>query len=144
MSALTHLTPLERQIYAIIERAAHDGAPCPTNSDFSDQVDRGAGIVIARIKDLERKGLITVKRFQRSRVVTLVSTGQSTGTPKGGGVIHWRDRRGRTAAQWRDLLAEEVAQGASVQAAAGKIGCGLQRGYSLWRDIRAGLGWQAQ
>lgn len=72
----------------LIERAASGGERAPTNKAIAEACGlrrRGGGIALGRaseiVRHLEAKGLIRVQRFQASRIITLLATGQSTATP---------------------------------------------------------------
>lgn len=111
--------------YALIMAAAANGATCPSNAQIAHacgyaSASRGTEL-IAR---LEYDGLIRVARFQSSRIVTIVATGESTahrfGVPHvrrgdGSGVVSPMPRRapvkrykqtphdsGRGAQDWRE------------------------------------------
>lgn len=66
-------------VLAMLEEAANAGLPCPTNVEITEALDFSsmstAPDIIAR---LERDGQITVERGIRSRVVTIVATGNRT------------------------------------------------------------------
>lgn len=67
-------------VLEIIERAANTGSPCPSNEALAHSggfksMSSGARAVLL----LEERGAITVKRASCSRIITVVSTGKSTG-----------------------------------------------------------------
>lgn len=59
------------------------------------------------------------------------------------GVKLVRGGQGKNADR-RDQLAELVAESGSVRQAAMVMGLSETRAFQLWKDIRDGLGWQAQ
>lgn len=73
------LTNYEKITLAMIERAAQEGRPCPSNMDIEIELGCNstsvAPCVVAR---LEEKGYISVKRYQRAREVTILATGLKT------------------------------------------------------------------
>ncbi|WP_062785290.1 hypothetical protein [Novosphingobium capsulatum] len=76
------LTPAEAICYRMIYDAAEAGEPCPTNIDI--EVEIGANSCSMGPKTVARlaaKGLITVERFHRARIVTIVATGKATTCP---------------------------------------------------------------
>lgn len=54
------------------------------------------------------------------------------------------ERRRRETARQMDAIAERVAEGWSVAAAGRDIGVSQQRSSQIWKQVRDGLGWQAQ
>lgn len=71
-----------QRAFQIIEAAANDGRPCPTNRDLSDMLGYAAPNKACGVVNLlEATGIITVKRGQKSRVVTIVKTGRKTAGP---------------------------------------------------------------
>lgn len=74
--------PRQDRILDILRRAAEAGIRCPTNQDIAAQIGTGTTLVVEAIQALERQGLIAVKRFQSSRVVTIRLTGARTADPK--------------------------------------------------------------
>lgn len=90
---LNALPRRQRLAMLMILQAADQGAPCPSNAEIADQLDmaRKADVVDV-IRTLERRGLITVERFSKSRRrVTIVGTGKQT-AHTGGEKPHWRLR----------------------------------------------------
>lgn len=82
------LTFIEKEILAIISRAAEAGQACPSNTMFADLT--GSTNASEIISSLERKGMIRVQRGNSKRVVTIIATGKRTA-----GEIkrpHWRER----------------------------------------------------
>lgn len=79
-------------IMGALTSAAEQGAYCPTADDLSDMIDSNAvSTTVAIIHRLERRGLVKVERYQRSRRVTIVETGCSTAEPANK-APHWRVR----------------------------------------------------
>ena len=78
-------------VLRMIERAAASGDKCPTNADIAEAIQSASVGTSARIVgQLEKRGLIEVKRFGASRIVTVVATGAITaGLP---GKQHWSAR----------------------------------------------------
>lgn len=77
---------------AILSAAAEAGTPCPSNREIADRL----GLVsIARPVELlhllEAEGRIIVRRFHKSRIVTIVETGRQT-APPANTTPHWRTR----------------------------------------------------
>lgn len=84
------LSRVQQLVLGLIEIAADEGLPCPTNTQLFDElgvsISEGSTILVA----LELKGLIKVERGSSRRVVTIVATGKRTA-----GEItntHWRYR----------------------------------------------------
>ena len=91
-AGLTGLSWNELTIYRALADAAAAGAPCPT-ADALGALIRCASpsttpTIVGR---LERKGLIRVERYQRSRRVQIVATGDWTAEPPNQSP-HWRER----------------------------------------------------
>lgn len=81
----------------MIAAAAAAGARSPTNKEIVarlslGELNRGSLLVT----EAERRGLIRVERFQRSRVITIVATGARTAEPASR-VPHWRALRSAAA-----------------------------------------------
>lgn len=71
---------------------ASEPKPCPSNEAIAGRFGFESVSTSARlIAELERAGQITVQRFQTSRVVTIVATGEQTLRPPNA-QPHWRDR----------------------------------------------------
>lgn len=82
----------DRLIYGAINRAAQEGKPCPTADDLVEVSGYSAvSSTVEAIQRLERRGLIEVHRFQRSRQIMIVESGQWTARPLNL-APHWRDR----------------------------------------------------
>ncbi len=73
------LSRSEEIILMEIAQAAKDGRVCPTYLDLNEAIGAESSStspsIVAR---LERKGLITVQRYQRFRTVTICATGETT------------------------------------------------------------------
>lgn len=86
----------ETVMFAVLTRAAALGEACPTCEYFAGLFGEEEGGVVSTtvlvMQRLERQGLIHVERFQRSRVVTILATGQRTAEPKNK-TPHWRHIR---------------------------------------------------
>lgn len=88
MSALSHNA---QRLLAILAEAAAKGQECPTNIDLSCRFGYSSiSAAVPWFKELEAAGLISVQRFQRARVVTIVETGAATSAPRFVDP-HWRD-----------------------------------------------------
>lgn len=73
---------LTERLFEMLTVAARLGAPCPTNSEIADRLGlTKPEIAVDLMKLLEQRGRITVERFQRSRVVTIVESGLATERP---------------------------------------------------------------
>lgn len=82
----------DRLIYGALHRAAVAGQPCPTADDLVELSGYSAvSSTVEAIQRLERRGLIEVHRFQRSRQIMIVESGQWTARPLNL-APHWRDR----------------------------------------------------
>ena len=124
----------------LLENAAERGDQCPGNAFIAGAI--GAGSISAPpevIKGLEKKGYISVQRFQRSRVVTICATGKQTAAVRD--EVHWRQRK--AADLRRNQLAEMVAEGMSFDQVRRTLGISQTRVSQMWREICTGLGEQA-
>lgn len=82
----------DRLIYGELNRAAVAGQPCPTADDLVEVSGYSSvSSTVEAIQRLERRGVIEVRRFQRSRQIMIVETGQWTARPLNQ-APHWRDR----------------------------------------------------
>ena len=82
------------KIYQAIKRAAENGLPCPTNDRLAELAGSvSPSFAVERIKTLAKRNLITVERFQSSRIITIVETGKSTAGERG--TPHWRDKKAK-------------------------------------------------
>lgn len=75
------LTPVQRKVLTLFERAALAGRPCPTNGDIAHWFDcenSTAGRIISALQD---KGAIRVIHPDggNSRLIEIVATGKRTG-----------------------------------------------------------------
>lgn len=83
----------DREGLVILMRAANQGLPCPSNEHFCAALGfKSSSAVVYMMDRLQRRGLIKVQRFQRSRVVEIVLSGKKTATPKNT-TPHWQDKR---------------------------------------------------
>ncbi|MDQ0250932.1 DNA-binding MarR family transcriptional regulator [Sphingomonas kyeonggiensis] len=82
MSA-SSLSPRETMVYRLLEEAANDGRPCPTNAAIAQTFEGSASDATYILRGIEQKGLIRVDRFNRARRVTIVATGRATEEIKG-------------------------------------------------------------
>lgn len=143
MSARALLTPREQAVLDAVTAAARKGEPCPDNNTLACIIDcNSPSAAVRNLQMLEKKGVVKVVRFQRARQVTIVASGLKTAEPKVK-QVHWRQRKKRSRSDLLDLLAEEVANGRSIAAAAREIGVANAYAYELWSDIKYGLGAQA-
>jgi hypothetical protein len=79
-------------IYARLQQAAEIGEICPTADDLAEISGVGSvSTTVALMHVLEEERRIEVKRFQKSRVVRITATGQSTAEPNNQ-TPHWRVR----------------------------------------------------
>lgn len=96
---LADLVPVQRlrahqargTIYRALFRAARQKQPCPTADMLSEITGLCISTTVYHMRDLERRGMIRVWRYQRSRVVQIVCTGEKT-AHSGDARPHWRDR----------------------------------------------------
>lgn len=76
------LTPAEAIAYRMIYEAAEAGEPCPMNVDIEIAIGANSSSMgPITVRRLEAKGLITVERYYRARVVTVIATGKTTAPP---------------------------------------------------------------
>lgn len=86
--------PWEHMVMNELIRCAREGELCPTVTHFAVLLGCSeGGAVVGIMRRLERRGLIRVQRWQKTRQVTICSTGAQTALPKSR-AIHWRDRVG--------------------------------------------------
>ena len=84
------LTEWERKTLALIAEAAQSGRRAPTADDIQEHTGcNSISTTVHIVQSLEKRGLISVERFQRSRRITILETGMRTAavvneTP------HWR------------------------------------------------------
>lgn len=91
------LTPRQQRIYDIIANAARAGKVCPTNKAIAKMEGLTSASAVADIiARLQRKGVIEVERFNRSRIIYLVDLDLETAPPSlsslAGHAPHWRLR----------------------------------------------------
>lgn len=147
------MTHREQIIYAMLRKAAEHHDECPTNSLLATAIGTGSTAVAARIvKDLQAKGLIQVEKVNRAaRRVTITATGDKTRVLYSTDRDAVRSRKNRMkdarvvtgSQQHRDQIAEHVANGLSIDAAAKALGLGRDYGRLVWRAVVAGMGHQA-
>lgn len=97
---LADLVPNERlranqargTIYRALFRAARQKQPCPTADMLCEITGLSPSVTVYHMQDLERRGMIRVWRYQRSRVVQIVCTGERTAATSET-LPHWRVRR---------------------------------------------------
>lgn len=137
----------DRIAMAMLTKAADMGDMCPSNYvlAFACGVSaaNGACVIIAR---LEQRGLITVQRSSRLRKVTIVATGKSTNEVINVERVYGRGKKAKTqvsVAQRIADLADRVADGATIRAAADAMGIGESTALSYWAQIKRDLGPQA-
>jgi hypothetical protein len=79
-------------IYGRLVQAAEIGESCPTADDLAEISGVGSvSTTVALMHVLEQEKRIEVTRFQKSRVVKIVETGQSTAEPRNT-TPHWREK----------------------------------------------------
>ncbi len=78
-------------IYRALFRAARQKQPCPTADMLSEITGLCISSTVYHMQDLERRGMIRVWRYQRSRVVQIVCTGEKTASSNETRP-HWRER----------------------------------------------------
>ena len=80
----------ELKTLALLVDAAEAGRPAPTADDIQEHTGcNSISSTVGFVQKLEKRGLISVERFQRSRRITILATGKRTAavanqTP------HWR------------------------------------------------------
>ncbi|GAA0295678.1 hypothetical protein GCM10009087_01780 [Sphingomonas oligophenolica] len=92
------LSEWERKTLALITEAAEAGRRAPTADDIQEHTGcNSISTTVTIVQKLEKRGLIAVERFQRSRRMTIVATGKRTAA-----VIneapHWRSGTGPRSA----------------------------------------------
>lgn len=65
-------------VYRALFRAARRGDRCPTGDDLCDLTGMSLTGTVYIVQNLEARGLIRVWRYQKSRVVEIVATGERT------------------------------------------------------------------
>lgn len=147
------MTSREQIIYNMLRKAAEHRDECPTNSLLANAIGTGSTAVAASvIKGLQAKGLIQVEKVNRAaRRVTITATGDQTRVlySTNPTAVYERQRKQRVQAdkaaaiEHRDMIAEHVANGLSIDAAAKALGLGRDYGRLVWRAVVAGMGPQA-
>lgn len=89
------LAASQSMVLRAIEKAAESDAPCPSNTELGELIAGGSAVVSGAFRALEKKGFITIRRFSRTRQVTIVATGRVT-RHDGDAKPHWRDTREAT------------------------------------------------
>lgn len=83
--------PWEMMVYRELRRAALAGEPCPTCDALVDLIGANAvATTVNIIRRLETRGLIKVKRYQRTRQVWVAEVDASTAEPSSD-AQHWRE-----------------------------------------------------
>lgn len=135
-------------VMAMLNGAAERGDDCPSNNLLGGAIDAAANTAGNVVALLETMGLITVKRFIRARVVTIVSTGKSTRRHVGREIKFLANRGRRTPPPWHndetmETFADELAEGRSVKEAGRIAGCNEADARAMFQRICANLGAQA-
>ena len=87
------LTAWEREVLTCIAEAAEAGRAAPTGDELQERCGcESISTTVHLVQRLERKGLIRVERFQRTRRITILSTGKAT-APVINQTPHWRTRK---------------------------------------------------
>ena len=90
MSRIEGLPEMERVALALIAEAAEAGRQAPTADDIQERTGcNSISTTVNLVRRLELRGLIEVERFQRTRRITLVSTGKRTAAVSNE-TPHWR------------------------------------------------------
>ena len=123
----------DKTVLDAIAAAAAEGRLCPTNETLVGLLRYDTKkMAIACVKRLEAAGLITVRRWQTARQVTIVATGATTARPAG----VWTE----------DMLAglcDLVAAGLGWPTVEERMGITPATRASMWREVCRDLGWQA-
>ncbi|WP_257556457.1 hypothetical protein [Sphingobium sp. CFD-2] len=132
------------RILDMIEQAAANDQPCPTNRVLCKALGvSSVATVSAMVELLEKRGLIKVERMSDARIAEIVATGRKTATPAKWGIVASAGgctRNKTAAARFDDVLAET----GSIERAGAAIGLGPASAHSRFSRIRKELGWQAQ
>jgi hypothetical protein len=84
------LTEMERETLALITEATEAGRQAPTADDIQERTGcNSISTTVNLVRRLERRGLIMVERFQRTRRITVMETGKRT-ADVGNETPHWR------------------------------------------------------
>jgi hypothetical protein len=122
----------EQVVFDLLVAAAAASEPCPSNETICRAVGARSLATGARfVAALEAAGVITVERAHKSRVVTIVATGNRTALLASAG-----PRRA-------DELADLMAEGWNLSAAAVAMGLSRARVDVIWKWICDQLGPQA-
>ena len=90
MSRTAGLPEMERVALALIAEAAEAGRQAPTADDIQERTGcNSISTTVNLVRRLELRGLIEVERFQRTRRITVVSTGKRTAAVSNE-TPHWR------------------------------------------------------
>lgn len=82
----------DRKIYGAIVSAAEAGLPAPMADDLVEVSGYSAvSSTVDAVRRLEQRGLIEVRRYQRSRQIMIVESGLWTARPLNT-APHWRER----------------------------------------------------
>lgn len=85
--------PDDMRVYREICAAADANKPCPSNPEIAGMLGKDSvSAGVSCLARLAERGLITVRRYQITREVTVVATGRSTYVHPSQAVAHWRDR----------------------------------------------------
>ena len=96
------LSSNERTVFDALYAAAIAGLPCPKTEDLMGKINVSSTSTVPKIiRRLENAGLLSVKRYQRTRQVCVgdVCTAQPDNTAP-----HWRDRPANTPAPARSTV----------------------------------------
>lgn len=136
------------KVLAILVRCANAGTICPGNEDL--RVAIGAPSVSApanAISLLEDLGVIDVRRYQRGRQVTIMSSGKSTAAISGTEITARKSkpRNGSTelSREQIDQFADELSESGSVTTASRALGISTTEGYKILAVLKSELGAQA-
>lgn len=87
------LSAWEREVLACIAEAAEAGRVAPTGDELQERCGcESISTTVHLVQRLERKGLIRVERYQRTRRITILSTGKAT-APVVNKTPHWRTKK---------------------------------------------------
>lgn len=71
------ITPTEAITLRMLDRAADEGLPCPTNMQIAEELGfADPGPVVRTLRNLARKGLIMVESGHQWRIITLCASGR--------------------------------------------------------------------
>ena len=137
------LSPWEREVLACVTEAAEAGRTAPTGDELQERCGCDSiSTTVNLVQRLERKGLIRVERYQRTRRITVLATGKAT-APVANKTPHWRTKKrpGRMpSASLHALKARDPDMTMAIIKAARREGMGLD-------DFVAELvwaGWQSR